>query len=148
MRRARILLLAVSVALLGFAPAPLPRQQRHREDQADVAGTWRFVLWERDGARRQEFEAEYRVRMTREEFALVGVRGEETGSAFVLRLEPTASPPAFTLRRNNSGRFVGIYRLQGDQITMTFNGGDRPEHRPTDVAGKAEYRFVLRRIGR
>ena len=43
--RVPILLLAVSVALLGFAPAPSPRPHRQpRQDPTDVVGTWEFVL--------------------------------------------------------------------------------------------------------
>jgi hypothetical protein len=77
--RGRILLILVTAALLGFAPAPLPRRQRQRDGLTDLTGTWEIVLWERGGARRQEFETDYRVRLTREEFALVEVRGGQIG---------------------------------------------------------------------
>jgi uncharacterized protein (TIGR03067 family) len=140
--------IAAGVALLGFAPAPLPRQQRQREDQADVTGTWRFVLWEENGQRDQKAEAAFQVRMTTEEFAFVAARGGKDGGKFVMCLEPQAAPPAFTWSRSDFVRFVGSYRIQGGEITMIFNRGYRLGQRPTDFAGKAENRFVLRRVAR
>jgi hypothetical protein len=43
-------------------------------------------------------------------------------------------------------RFVGSYRLKGDEITMIFTSGNNLNHRPTDFAGKPSYRFVMRRV--
>jgi uncharacterized protein (TIGR03067 family) len=146
MMRVRILPVAAAVALVGFAPAPLPRQQRPR--RPDLTGTWEFVLTQRDGARSREVETGYRVRVTREEFALVEARTGQTWSTFVMRLEPTAAPPGFSWSRNGTVRYVGSYRLQGGQLTMIFNGGARLDQRPTDFEGKPEYRYVLRHVGR
>jgi len=146
--RVRVLLIAVSVAVLGFAPAPLPRQQRQHE-RADVAGTWQIVLWENSGNRYQGNEEAFEVSMTRSRFTLVVTRDGTRSSDFVMRLDPSASPPAFTWSQEGRVRFVGSYRLRGDEMTMILSGGERLETRPTDFEQKqVTLRFVLKRIGR
>jgi uncharacterized protein (TIGR03067 family) len=140
--------MAVSVTLMGFAPAPLPRNDRHREDASDVTGTWEFVLWEQNGRRNPNAERDLQLQLTREEFALVRVRGQRTRDAFPMCLEPTASPPAFIFTRDRSTAFVGSYRLRGKQMTMIFDVGARLDRRPTDFEGKTGYRFVLWRVSR
>src|SRR5262249_4657146 len=62
--RVRLVLIVVSVALLGFAPAPLPRRDRHREDTTDVTGTWEFVLWENGGEREGHNEEAIQAKVT------------------------------------------------------------------------------------
>jgi uncharacterized protein (TIGR03067 family) len=142
-----MLLLAVSVALMGFAPAPLPRQQRQRADPTDLSGTWEFVLWEDSGRRSRRNEEQIQARMTRDSFTLVLKRRGE-GETYTMRLEPSASPPAFTWEMNGETVFVGSYRFERGQMTMILNEGDRLADRPIDFAGKARHRFVLRRISR
>jgi uncharacterized protein (TIGR03067 family) len=143
----RVVLIVVSVLVLGFAPAPLPRREKPREDLTDVAGTWQIVRWESYGARDRDVERIYQVRLTRESFSLVAPR-EERQPDFVMRLNPAVWPPAFTLTRGKLVRFSGSYRLHKDELTMIFDGGDREIERPTDFEGRTEYRCVLRRVRR
>jgi uncharacterized protein (TIGR03067 family) len=144
--RSRILLLVVSVVVLGFAPAPLPRKERHRQDLTDVDGTWQFVLWEFEGLRLEDCERTVRVEATKERFTLA--RQREAHTHFQMRLDPLTSPPSFTLSLEGEVWCVGSYRLRKDELTMIFQEGKRPQERPTDFAGKARYRFVLRRVSR
>jgi uncharacterized protein (TIGR03067 family) len=146
--RGRILLILVTAALLGFAPAPLPRQDRHRIDLTDVEGTWEFDLWENDGVREQQLEETLRAALTKKQFRLSSKANGERAEDFVMRLHPEAAPPAFTWSMGGQVRFVGSYRLHKDRLTMIFGRGDRVEGRPVDFAGKVPYRFVLRRVKR
>ena len=146
--RSRVLLAAAVVAVLGLAPAPLPRNDRHRQDPTDVAGTWEFVLWETNGSRSREQERTHRVQMTREKFVFVGEDGGSRGE-FVMRLEPTASPPAFTWTRGlDKVTLVGSYRLRKGEMTMILALGDRMQDRPTDFSAAPTFKFVLRRVKR
>jgi uncharacterized protein (TIGR03067 family) len=146
--RCRAVLILTSVALLAFAPAPFQKAERRRaEDAADVAGTWAFVLWERRGERDQVSERRFKARMSRETFDLVTQDGE-VEETFVMRLEPAYSPTAFTWASRGRVLYAGSYRLQRDEITMIFKRGERVVDRPTDFRGSAEFRFVLRRVGR
>jgi uncharacterized protein (TIGR03067 family) len=146
--RLRVLLIVASVMLLGFAPAPFPKRDRQREDPTDVNGTWEFVLWESSGTRQQSTEGMYHIEMKRDEYAFVGKNGG--GHTFYnMKLDPGASPSAFTWSRNNNVMFVGSYRLHKDEMTMIFASGNDLARRPTDFTAKrVEYRFVMRRIRR
>src|SRR5262245_58218870 len=145
--RARVLLIAVTAALVGFAPAPLPRQQRQRADPGNVEGTWAFVQWDRNGVPDQGSDQRYQVRMTADSFHLLRKEGE-TLESFAMRLEPQLSPPGFSWSMSGRVILVGSYRLRGDELTMILTRGDRMEARPTDFTGPCLHRFVLRRVKR
>jgi hypothetical protein len=68
-----------------------------------------------------------------------------------MRLEPTASPPAFVWHSGGDVvNFVGSYRLRGDQMTFLLQHGNRKDARLTDFdsAPATGYRFIMRRIKR
>jgi uncharacterized protein (TIGR03067 family) len=144
----RILLIAMGVALIGFAPAPFPKTERQREDLTDVTGTWEFVRWEYNGSRVENNEVAYFIEMTREKCCVVAKDNSDKREDFVMRLAPGASPPAFTWSVNNKVMFVGSYRLQKDQMTMILTSGSNLEKRPTDFAGMPQYRFIIKRVKR
>jgi uncharacterized protein (TIGR03067 family) len=147
MRVRILLLLVVSVALLGFAPAPLPRKERQRQDLTDVSGTWVIVVWEDRAMERQGSREMYRLELTKRTAAII-LNGDRYREDYVMRLDPAASPPAFTWSRGQAVTFVGSYRLEKDQMTVIFNRADRLEQRPTDFAGMADFRFTMRRTRR
>lgn len=145
--RARVLLLLLCF-VLGFAPAPLPKRERQREDPTDVDGTWEFVLWEVTGSRSQVSEQTYLIEMSKEKYDFVPKNGGGR-SAYKMRLDPTASPPAFTWEMHGSVMYVGSYRLQKDLMTMIFASGNNLAQRPTDFgAAQVQYRFIMKRIKR
>src|SRR5688500_13185770 len=115
------LLLLLSVAALGFAPAPWPKKDRLRPDLADVAGAWEFVAWESGGKRVESAERAYSIRMTRDKFIIVA-KDRDYLEEYAMRLDPAASPPSFTGVGQGTS-LVGSYRLQKDEITIIFNSG-------------------------
>jgi uncharacterized protein (TIGR03067 family) len=131
-----------AVLSLAFAPAPFPKPTRQRQDPTAVIGTWEFVRWEQNGS---PTKAAYKIEMTREKFDFILIGGGRR-TPYEMRLYPTQSPHAFEWRLGGQVRFVGSYRLKGDEITMIFTPGNQINHRPTDFAGKPPYRFVLRRV--
>src|SRR5262249_36600079 len=72
MKTCRAFIVLTVLAVLGFAPAPLPKRERQRDDPTDVNGTWEFLLWESGGARSQSSEQTYLIEMTKEKYDFVG----------------------------------------------------------------------------
>src|SRR5262245_1053124 len=127
--RLRILLIATSLALLGFAPAPLPRKERAGGGATDVSGTWQFVVCSVGGRDDEESKKGYVLELTREQFVFVWQNNQRT--IYPMRLDPGASPPSFTWSQNGKVVYVGTYQLRNDELTMVFTSGDRLETRPT-----------------
>jgi uncharacterized protein (TIGR03067 family) len=146
--RSRVLLVAAA-SVLGFAPAPLPRQERQRgQDQADVGGVWEFVECQVNGAPHNATPRDFYVETARNKFTFVGKNGQNR-VGYDMQIDPTASPPSFTWGGNNQVSWVGSYRVQNGQMTMAFNNGTSLAQRPTDLDGKkAQWRYVLRRLSR
>jgi uncharacterized protein (TIGR03067 family) len=145
--RKRVLLIVVSCALLGFAPAPFPKPERQRQEPDDVSGLWHYVRSETNGRHDEQDVVNYRMEITRESFVFVQNK-TNVRTAYVMRLDPAASPPSFTWSRSNQVMYVGSYRLQKDQLTMIFINGNNVEQRPTDFGSAPMWRYVLRRVGR
>ena len=147
--RARVLFIAVVVALVGFAPAPFPRAERRQrgEDQSDVIGTWAFERWETRGQRRENQERMFRVRLTKDRFLLL--EGDKVVEELILILEPAASPPAVTMGVKNLAGMVGSYRVRNGRLTMILASGADLDQRPRDFESNSHmHRFVLRRVSR
>src|SRR5262245_64570864 len=70
----RVLLIVLSCAPLGFAPAPFPKAERARQDPLDVNGTWEFVRSETGGRLDPPSTVEYLLEMTKDVciFAVTG----------------------------------------------------------------------------
>src|SRR5262249_18755155 len=91
------------------------------------------------------------LRLTKERFDFIEKKTGREEEGYVIRMDPAASPPAFTLRlykRAEQVELVGSYRLTKDQLILIFAEGDRLEQRPTDFSGTSAYRMELRRIRR
>src|SRR4051794_31674427 len=102
----RLLFVVVSVGLLGFAPAPLPRKERPN-GQPDLRGEWVLVRAS-DGAGDATLGelAISRIRITRDTIAF----GPDE-LPMQMATDPGASPPSMTWSINRSVQFVGSYRL-------------------------------------
>jgi len=146
MSRLRLPLLLVVLAGVGFAPAPLPRKDRQRDDQADLTGQWVFVRCDTNGrADPPETYDRYRIEITRTTIAF-NVGGPPAPIA--MSLEPAASPPMFTWTIDRRVQFVGSYRLRRNELTMIFKMTSNVEARPKEFDGAPEYRYVMRRVSR
>jgi uncharacterized protein (TIGR03067 family) len=145
----RRLVLIFVAASLGFAPAPFQKTERRRkaEDLTDVAGSWQILSWEFNGKKQPGTERLLEIRMTRERFAFFE---KKTGhqDVYVMKLDPAASPPAFSLSVGKRIEMVGSYRLRRDELIMIFDEDESLQRRPTDFSGKVAYRVELKRIRR
>jgi len=142
----RLLLVVASLTLVSFAPAPLPRRERARDQVADVSGTWAFAVCEHRGNDQGGIRADYVIELTREQAVFVQKDGRRT--LYPMHLDPTASPPTFSWKTGDRIGYVGSYHLLHDQLTLIFTPGSQLADRPTDFTGKPTWKYVLRRIRR
>jgi len=140
----RLVFVVVSVGLLAFAPAPLPRPERPRSP-TDVGGKWEFVTCELNGRPYESTSSNYKAEIGPKEFDFVPL-GSGVRTSYEMRLDPSASPPAFTWSEHGKVVFVGSYRIKDGRLTLVFASGSRLESRPTDFAGRRGWRYVLRRV--
>jgi uncharacterized protein (TIGR03067 family) len=140
-------LVVLSVALLGFAPAPFPRAERRRIDPNDVSGVWDLVASQSQG-RPDGDQGQYVAEIGAGQLTFVRKSNRQRTVTYELRLYPEQAPPAFTWGLKNAVMFVGSYRLNGNELTLVFAGGNRIDQRPRDIDGTPEYRYVFRRARR
>ena len=106
----RQVLLLVVVLLIGFAPAPFPRPARTKPKVGnDMVGYW--------GPNGQL--------MVTEDVMFYYPPG---GNEYVLKVNANASPKTYDITGkpggNAAGReYVGIYKIEGDTLTLCYVGG-------------------------
>ena len=129
----RTLLLLALLASLGFAPAPFLEKKRKRSPIDELQGSW----FGKSGS----------------EARIVGdnltyyQNGAATGPSYALTLNPTASPREYDARgvgKWSSLKFDGIYKIEGDTLTMCSvpTGGIRPK---TFVAVGSAGLYIMKR---
>jgi uncharacterized protein (TIGR03067 family) len=121
------LLLPFVMLLVGFAPAPFPRAERRTEPIVnDLLGKWEGIVVTHD---RMTFCPSY---------------------DYALKVDPRANPKTYDLvgvgTANQGWEFRGIYKIEGDKLTLTYNRGTgaRPTSFETDQ-GRGAYTEVYLR---
>ena len=145
----RFLMFGLSLVLLGFAPAPFARPERKRgENLADLTGQWVFVECLSGGRVYADTRDTKKLEVTPERFTFQNKDGS-TCTVWDVKLDPSASPPAFTWGRNGRVSWVGSYRLQNGQLTLIFSNGTDLARRPIDFDySHPQWTYVLKRVRR
>src|SRR4051794_28694319 len=136
MKPFRLLCLAALLAIVGFAPAPLPRKGRavKRDDLAVLQGVWKMTYQDAGGTP-TDHNFEVVVKGDRWDFVQPGRRGG--GGGYYLTLDQTVSPRAleWAFDQNRTSGWVGSFRIQGKTLTVVYTSGTLKKDlgkRPTD----------------
>jgi len=144
MRAYVVLALLAVVSAVGFAPAPLPRRERFREDPRAIFGKWEFEAWEMRG---QKSGFSQYLEFTESETHFISLQGGGKVT-YQLVIKPELSPKGFQWiigGGGGGGGWIGSYRVEGDRLTLIFHSGSSWKDRPVDFNATHEYRFILRK---
>jgi len=154
MRLCRLLCFVTAVAVLGFAPAPLPRKERtgKRDDMEVLQGVWRMTYQESGGSPSgHDFKA--RIRGDRWTFIHIAQGNESESIGYHLTLDQTVSPRAmeWAYDKNRTSGWVASYRIEGKKLTVVYTSGtlknDR-DRRPTSFTGQVPHKMIFEYVGR
>jgi uncharacterized protein (TIGR03067 family) len=145
--RAHLLVAAACLAVMAFAPAPLPRPDK--DDPKNLEGTWLLLRYDH-GTTPTGLAKKVTVRIEKDKWTFLHLNpsGERPTSVYTFTLDPKKNPQWIDLTQTATGvaRLLGIYRLQRDELHVafhTFGVNDRP----TGFGGtdKRVFHMVLKR---
>jgi hypothetical protein len=139
-------LLSMLLLTLGFAPAPLPRVERRPRPPSDVEGLWLGGASD-GGDLRQET---VRVRITADSMIC---SPDTKPFVYLMRLDRSRRPATYYLEgvagmSSQGEKSRGLWRVEGDVLTMTYNPFPAPLPTAFEGPGKGQIVEVYRRIGR
>jgi RNA polymerase sigma factor (sigma-70 family) len=136
-------------------PAPADDQAANKKPQPDdrkaLQGSWLMVRFDKpDGTRENEKELDGRGWVIKGERITLHHSRNTTSGSFSYTLDPSARPKAIdfelprSMIRGPKRKMLGIYKLEGDRLTVALSS----EARPTAFAAKKESKtgvYVFRR---
>lgn len=130
MRRRSFALLAVLLSL-AFAPSPFPKTPRSAADRA-IQGSWA-----------NKNDASFRLAVT--SISLTYQNGNGAPAVpYELTFDATTSPKSYALGSMGRAAFIGIYRIEGNVLTLFYRPAHRP--RPTSFEEGDAFREVYVRV--
>src|SRR5262249_12502104 len=141
MRLVVLLFVVTLAAVVGFAPAPLPRTERLKDAPPNLDGKWEFVVWKNSGV---ESPISQRLEIQGRKCEFITLDNAARAD-YEFILYPGMSPRGFEWKRGGFEHYVGSYRMQGDRLILVFVSNKDLANRSTDFSGKAPYHFELRR---
>ena len=132
---------AIAGIVLGVLAAFVVWQQ-FSQPTPELDGTWQGIQWEgSDGHRSDVGAVAMRMTISGEKMRMTHPAGPVDGFIFT---DATQNPKTFHAGGNNMN-WVGIYKLDGDSLTLCMNNGDGAE-RPTEFKSNPAYLLVLKRV--
>ena len=127
--------------------AALAQDDAAKKEQEKLQGNWQLVSIQERGKTRNEAEAgKIRLTVKADKFVLAK-EGEESPREMTIKLDPAKKPKAIDLVRTRSDgttrTALGIYKLEGDTLTICISEGKEDALRPTEFTAPEEVRQSL-----
>ncbi|HZV03956.1 MAG TPA: sigma-70 family RNA polymerase sigma factor [Gemmataceae bacterium] len=148
---AGVVLLAVTAVVVGagvcvrLALADKPavaNKDKAPKDEEKILGTWALVSYEEGGQKAPE----ERIKDGKVIFAADGKLTAKLGEReqeFTYQLDPAKKPKEFSITDDKDRTALGIYKLDGDTLTVCFARPVPGADRPTEFASKEDTPIVL-----
>lgn len=121
-----------ALGVLLFAPiafaAPVPKELK-TDDASRLVGTWQTISAEYNG---REYNKDYLV-FTRETVNWKS-RADGPDVLWTLKLDPAKSPKEFEIALQGNNRYLGIYKLEGNRLTIACKINEAPSGFNSDNA--------------
>jgi uncharacterized protein (TIGR03067 family) len=142
----RTVVLLASALSLAFAPAPFPRPDSSKSDLQKMQGEWTQVKFAVAGKPDTVRDFLVVVSGKRMKWVLAGKPFVE----WAISLDGTKKPKEFDARgvagSVKGALFRGVYRLEGDTLTICYRAGERPTGIDSDKP--SVWREQFRRVKR
>ena len=145
----RCVLPLFALVSLAFAPAPVyrPKRDTTQADLKAIQGTWCRTSLYIGGKRDTEIPGQIRIAITG-----THLQFPTPDDAWTIALDAKKSPKLFDYRgatpHTKDIIFRGIYRLEGDTLTICCNKGAQEKDRPTkfESSGETVWLQVFERV--
>jgi uncharacterized protein (TIGR03067 family) len=127
----RCVLLSLIVLSLAFAPAPLPTRPARKPPELQIFGSWKQVNVST-------------VTLVVTHDSLTYVNSDRAPSAYGARFDAARRPMTYDLLRGQGVAFVGIYKIEGDRLTLYYRGGS--QNRPTSFEQGGAHKEEFTRV--
>jgi uncharacterized protein (TIGR03067 family) len=131
----RTILLALSIAALGFAPAPVFRE-RPDDPEADLRrfqGSWRAVSYRNSGGY-QMIDSSFRLRVEKDGWRMFAGAPPVQTNAYTITLDTRTTPMRIDWRGGGI-HLEGIFTLSGDRLHYSYRSSTLGYPRSLDAPG-------------
>lgn len=139
-------LVAAPASEAAVLPPPAPLQAKPRSDKELLQGVWLVVSGKKDGKDLPaQFADSSKITFDGDRMVAVLSDGNRTDrDEFAFELDPSARPKHLTFTKPTSGNtWAGIYKLEGNRLTICSPGGLPSAERPKDFDSKPGSRTLL-----
>ena len=122
----RCVVLALAASSLSFAPSPFPRNERRAAPAVnELLGEWAFP----------QSPNQLYLAVTHDK-----IDYGSPGNVYSLKVDPRARPQTYDITGispgNQGAEFRGIYKVEGDQLTLNYNQGTNNRPRSFEPGGR------------
>lgn len=124
------LLLSVMLSM-AFAPAPLPHRPTRKPPEPQIQGSWKQV-------------GVPTVTLVVTHDSLTYVNSDRAPSPYGARFDPSRRPMTYDLLNGQRVSFVGIYKIEGDRLTVSYRSAT--QSRPTSFEEASTHKEEFIRV--
>jgi uncharacterized protein (TIGR03067 family) len=149
MRPLPLLLVGLVGATLGFAPAPIPKENQRDPEVVlkRLQGTWAMPRYEQNGRTMISMGEAYTIKIEKDQWTFF--RSQRGGpltksTSYSLKLDPKAAPAQIDFVKGKTFSLLGVYELKGDTLKIVFRvNTEGKRDRATDLANPAPNDYLL-----